>query len=107
MEHVYAIFDRKAESYGSPFTAVTDGCALRVFDLLLSQDTQKIAKYPEDFDLVFIGSFDPLSGRLDSCVSRTVTTAIERITYYRALQEMREKITTPCPDESEVSDEDI
>lgn len=105
MENVYAIYDRKAESYGAPYTSITDGCALRVFDLLLSQDTQKIGKYPEDFDLSCIGTFEPLSGRLDSCNPRTVTTAIERITYYRALQEMRDKITTPCPDESEVSNE--
>ena len=102
MENIYSIRDEKAESYGVLFSAVTDGCACRVFDQLLVADTQKIAKYPEDFLLVSLGTFDPCTGTVDRLPApRVVVNGISRIAYLRSLREAVDARTTPPTEDVE------
>lgn len=102
MENIYSIRDEKAESYGVLFTAVTDGCACRVFDQLLATDSQKIGKYPEDFALVCLGTFDPSLGTVDRLpIPRVVVNGMTRIAYFRSLREAVDARTTPPTEDVE------
>lgn len=102
MEKIYSIRDEKAECYGVLFTAVTDGCALRVFDQLLQRDAEKIAKYPEDFSLVCLGEFDTSCGAVVGLPSpRVISSGISRIAYYRSLREAVAERTTPPTEDVE------
>lgn len=56
---LYAIYDRKAEEYIALNEAVNDGVASRMFKSWLKDNP-----YPEDFQILFVGSFDRRSGLL-------------------------------------------
>lgn len=61
-KNLYTIFDKKSEIYAAPFVELTDGTAIRVVSELLSNTNSPFAKYPEDYTLVKIGSYDELTG---------------------------------------------
>lgn len=93
--NLYAIYDIKGEFYGSPFCALNDGLALRLFHSLLLQPNQNYSLYPEDFCLYFIGSFDTSSAAFESCTPRLVITAESALRHLRA---MREQTLPDCSD---------
>lgn len=51
---LYTIYDRVAEQCGPVFQAVNDGIASRNFCQLIDEK----ASYPEDYDLIYLGSID-------------------------------------------------
>lgn len=59
MKLVFAIFDVKAESYGSPIFLETPGLALRSFSDACADEKGPFFKYPADYSLYEIGSYDP------------------------------------------------
>lgn len=61
---VYSLYDRKVKEYGNLVLASNDGTILRALKEGIRPDTT-MGKYPEDFDLVCIGEFDPETGSLD------------------------------------------
>lgn len=71
--HYYSIYDRKAKSFGEllSFPSCEKEAAKRWFrDIVLNNDPKNyIAKYPEDFDLYYIGFFDKSSGEFVSEVA--------------------------------------
>ena len=60
----YSIFDKKAGTYSNPVFCVSQGVALRMLMDLVSDQRTSIAKYPSDFALYEVGSFDEVSGSL-------------------------------------------
>lgn len=58
----YAVFDKKAIAYNTPFFCATDGLALRAFGDLVQDAHTVIAKHPEDFALYRVGSFNVETG---------------------------------------------
>lgn len=58
----FSIYDVKAEIYSPPFFVNTVGLAIRMFTDLVNDGESRIAKYPADFTLFEIGSFDDSSG---------------------------------------------
>ncbi|UOK21021.1 nonstructural protein [Chifec microvirus UA13_18] len=58
----FAIYDVKAESYGIPFFAATNGLAVRSFMQLCEDSNSMVFKYPEDFTLYCIGEIDLFNG---------------------------------------------
>lgn len=60
---VYSIRDSKGEQYNPPFLQKTHGEAERSFKDLASKQDTFIHKYPEDYDLYFLGEFDDSSGK--------------------------------------------
>lgn len=65
---MYSIFDLKAQTFGFPFTAPTDGSAIRLFqnETNRADDTNLLYKHPADFILFKVGTFDIASGELTS-----------------------------------------
>jgi hypothetical protein len=68
---VYAVFDEKAEVYGPPYLDSADGTAVRKFlEALIAeidgQPSGLYAKFPADYTLFRIGTYDPGDGVFES-----------------------------------------
>lgn len=61
---VFAIRDGKAEIYFPPFFQKTHGEAERSLRELMRDESSMVAKYPEDYDLYFLGEYDDQSGKM-------------------------------------------
>lgn len=61
---LYSIRDSKASAFNLPFFNKTHGEAERNFRELVNDEKSFPSKYPEDFDLYCLGSFDEHTGLL-------------------------------------------
>lgn len=61
---MYAIRDAKAELFRQPFCKLTHGEAERDFKTLVNDEQSQVNKYPEDYDLYYLGVYDDNSGKL-------------------------------------------
>lgn len=61
---VYSVFDRKAAVFARPFVAPNDAMALRSYAAALQDPSTELHKFPEDFSLHRLGSFDDDTGQL-------------------------------------------
>jgi hypothetical protein len=55
---IFTVYDSKIESYLQPFFMMSKGAAVRALTDSVSDATHQFAKYPEDFTLFELGSFD-------------------------------------------------
>lgn len=62
---VFAIRDSKAGAYLQPFYAPNVAVAIRLVALSGENNNSLLYKYPSDFELFQIGSFDELTGILE------------------------------------------
>jgi len=63
---IYSIRDSKSEVYNQPFYKKTHGEAERDFRSLVNDEKSTINKYPEDFDLYYLGDYDDNTGKLQT-----------------------------------------
>jgi len=63
---VFSIFDKKAIVFSQPFFLQNQGVALRAFADLAQDNSSKIAKHPEDYDLYQLANFDDVEGSFES-----------------------------------------
>lgn len=61
---VFALFDVKSDSYGTPFFTGTVGQALRSFQDLVKDTNTVPGRHPEDFKLCELGVFDDQTGQI-------------------------------------------
>lgn len=66
MMKLYAVRDVKADSFGSPMSIATKGLALRGFADACADERSELAKYPDDYMLYELGTYDPNSGTVAS-----------------------------------------
>lgn len=59
---IYAVYDRKAGLFARPFTIQNDAMAMRAFLAAKQDTTSEMSKYPEDFGLHYLGTFDDETG---------------------------------------------
>ena len=64
MLNCYAIYDKKALSFATPFFAVNDEVAMRSFEDLVRDRRSFVSQHPEDFALHFVGRFETETGKL-------------------------------------------
>ena len=63
---IFTIYDSKAESYSRPMFFETKGVAIRSFmDVLKAGDSQ-ISKYPEDYTLFHLGTWEDQQAKFES-----------------------------------------
>lgn len=62
---VFTVRDSKAEIYSPPFYSKTHGEAERNFRELANDQKSMVSKYPQDFDLYFLGTYDDSVGKMD------------------------------------------
>lgn len=55
---LFAIWDTKAEAFNLPFFCHTNGQAIRSFTTEASNPESMLAKYPEDYALFELGTYD-------------------------------------------------
>lgn len=64
----YSIRDTKGEVFNLPFYKKTHGEAERDFKTLIQTKNEQSlpSKYPEDFDLYYVGDYDDIKGQFKS-----------------------------------------
>lgn len=62
---LFSIHDAKAEAYLNPLTMQSKGEAVRAFDQACQDKESNFYKYPHDFTLVELGTWDQLTARID------------------------------------------
>lgn len=61
LKTMYSVYDKKGQTYAAPFTEIKDGTAIRAMqDLMSSNPNHPFSRYPEDFELVRVGTFNEL-----------------------------------------------
>lgn len=60
----FAIRDNKAEYFNTPFFQKSHGEAERSFKQLTNDNQSTVSKYPEDFDLYYVGDYDDNTGTI-------------------------------------------
>lgn len=60
---VFSVKDNKV-GFGEPFTAPSEGLAIRSFGEQASNTDTPLTKYPEDFELYKIGEIDTETGEI-------------------------------------------
>lgn len=61
---MFSVRDAKAEVFHPPFFKKTPGEAERDFQQLTLDEKSLVAKYPEDYDLWYLGEYDDNSGKM-------------------------------------------
>lgn len=61
---IYSLRDSKSEIFNAPFYKQTHGEAERDFRSLVNDDKSMVHKYPEDFDLYYLGDYDDNTGKV-------------------------------------------
>ena len=65
MKHVIcSIYDTAVEAYMRPFTAQSEGQAIRLFTDEVCREGSEMSNHPEDYALFAIGTFDDHSGMI-------------------------------------------
>lgn len=77
MQKMYTVKDEASQTFIKPFCFATDRDAIEGFRNVCNDDDSQYAKFPQDFTLVGLGSYDEQSG--------TITLLDEKITIARAL----------------------
>ena len=73
--NVYSIYDVKSQTYGNIFCLGTDGLACRLLGQIVGfGGNPDYQRYPEDFALYCLGTFDDFSGALVSESPRLICT---------------------------------
>lgn len=62
LHEVYSVRDSKTEVFGQPFLQKAKGEAERSFQALANDPQTFVGKYPDDFDLYYLGQYDDHSG---------------------------------------------
>lgn len=63
---VYTIRDSKAEVFNTPFFQKSHGEAERSFRELINDEKSMVSKYPEDYDLYYLGQYDDQTGTIEA-----------------------------------------
>lgn len=67
---ICSVFDKRTALYTDLFVVRHIGDAVRQFDIVRKDTENKIGKNPEDFELVQIGLWDDLNGKMDMLPNR-------------------------------------
>lgn len=65
-QHIYTIFDSKAELFLPPFYAVNDQVAIRRCKATMRDLDHDFSQHAEDYTLFNIGKFDQVKGEIES-----------------------------------------
>ena len=82
--NLYAIYDKKAQEFGNPFTDTNDWLAIRRLNTEIKNPQSVIIQHSADFALYRIGKYDTKNGLI---LSEQPTTFVEEITNILKKQE--------------------
>lgn len=87
MLKVFSVYDSKIEAFMQPFFLRTRGEAIRAFTELCSDATSNPGKYPADFTLFELGTFEELSGKF---VMHTTPTSLGLALDFKRVDHVRD-----------------
>lgn len=65
MKNLYHVKDIKAQAYLDPFTAGNDNVVKRQLQSIIKDAKGDIGRYPEDFELYRMGTYDEFRGIIE------------------------------------------
>lgn len=74
---VYSIFDKGVQAFMSPFYTRAQGEAVRVFEQLINDKNTNCSKWPADFTMYRLGSYDDSNGFFECSEPVRVITGME------------------------------
>jgi len=63
---IYAIYDKKAERYDTPYFAISDLFAKRRYALMADEPKSVLTKWKDDFQLMRLGTVSTITGEIDN-----------------------------------------
>jgi hypothetical protein len=76
-QHMFAVYDSKAQAFTAPFPANTYGIAERMFADLVNTDGHQFSRHPEDYSLHKIGTFESETAELKPIPTEQLVTALQ------------------------------
>ena len=75
----YSVKDVKV-GFLTPFEAINDGDAMRIFEEALKSPQSILSKHPKDMELWYVGTFDKTTGEYKETDKKYITTGSDLIT---------------------------
>lgn len=60
--HMFSVYDKKARCFCKPFSSENEQTATRAFVYAANDPTSDIGRYPTDFALYYLGTFEDSTG---------------------------------------------
>lgn len=76
LKNIYCIHDSKG-GYGAPVLDDSDELAIRAFHIAFSDSSTMINKYPEDFRLFRLGTYDTKNATFDLTIPVSISHALD------------------------------
>lgn len=70
--NVYTLYDKEAKTYDTPFFTRGDVFAQRHFIMMQKKGGSMVSDFPEQFQLMFIGTFNVDSGKIEPVVIKKI-----------------------------------
>ena len=99
--NIYAIYDEKAEAYNAPFPLATDGLAKRSFEMACTNPQTDLYKYPGDFKLYCIATWDDNKGQFENIIPPRFIAKNVRVTQTEVELEKIEKMIDESKENTE------
>lgn len=77
---MYSVKDTKSQLFGMPHFQQSDGVAIRSFSTACEDQNTDLNKYPSDFSLYHVGSYDISTGNVSPASPRQICNASEFVT---------------------------
>jgi len=78
-EEIFSVFDGAANRFLQPFFAETVEVAIRMFRSVVNRPDHQFNKFPGDYTLFHIGTYDGEDGRIDSQTPRSLGLALQYV----------------------------
>lgn len=77
--HIFTVYDSAAERYLEPFMAPSVAFALREFKSAANSEGHQFAKFPSDYTLFYVGTFDASTGKIEAKEPTSLGVAVTMI----------------------------
>lgn len=73
IHQLFSIYDNKSRAFQAPFVHSNESTALRALAGSIGERPgDMLAKYPEDFELFYLGTFDDNTGEYETVTARSI-----------------------------------
>lgn len=77
MMKLYCTYDKVAQRFEAPAPFINDAVAIRAFKNVIDNENSFTGLNYRDFDLMFVGSFDEISGKIDVSLPMFVVSGLD------------------------------
>lgn len=77
LHKMFSVRDSKAETFHPPIYVKTHGEAERNFHATVNNEETTIGRYPDDYDLYYIGEYDDQTGKIKSETPQHIVKAVQ------------------------------